>query len=335
MKKNITLSTFFILAAVLLSSLVHAAPLTLPAAVGEAMSANPDLKKLELSADSASWRKLEALSGHLPQISLNATHFLSAKYSRLKVNLGAAPIDFPSAFPQDDMSVEASLTLFDGFRTLNLYRAALLEAEAASLEYERARFKLHEAVQLHFYKALAALELSHVADQNIKTLEQHLSLVQMGERAGTGTRVDVLRIESQLEEARAEKLLNDDNVDVARRELSEILGEESDPRQLEGTLPIPRAELISADLRPDVSSRDDVQAQIRREQAQDRLNTAAASFWLPKVSVFGTEDFYKFGSFDPAILTNTSYQSAYSVGLRLTWNLFDGGASIAKKSASR
>lgn len=314
------------------SSWADNAKLGLDEVVEVAKTNNPDLKKYELSADSKSWGKLEALSEHLPHIGINGTHFLDAKYAVLGVVFGGNPIQFPSAFPQTSFDIEASVLLFDGFGAINRYRAALLEAEAAELELKHARFKLDEMTAIRFYQALAAQELALVADQNIETLEQHLELAQVSEKAGFSTKVDVLRLESQLEEARAEKILATDNVVIARQALNEAMGIEKDDRVLDGSLPTPNGKKVPANLSLDISQREDIQAQERSEQAQQKLNSAAYSVWFPRISFFGLEQFYKFGNFDPVILSNSSFQNAYSYGFKLTWNLFDGGASIAKKA---
>jgi outer membrane protein TolC len=49
------------------------------------------------------------------------------------------------------------------------------------------------------------------------------------------------------------------------------------------------------------------------------------------VALFAQQDFYKFGTFDPAIESNSNMQNASSVGIRLKWNLFDGGYFYAKQ----
>jgi outer membrane protein TolC len=315
-----------------LSTPAMADPLTLTDAVATARARSPELQKAELSADAAGWGKLEALAEHLPHLDARGTHFLGAKYSNLNVLFGGDAITFPSAFPQTELSLEASVLLFDGLGAINRYRAARLESEAAELELGRARLALEEGVATRFHQALAAQELAKVADQDIETLEQHLKLARASQRAGFSTNVDVLRIESQLEEARAERILATDNVVTARQALNEAMGVESDARPLAGTLPVPDPRRVPPELALDVSRREDLMAQTRREQAADRLSAAAASHWFPRVSLFGAEQFYKFGDFDPAILPNATFQNAYSFGLRLSWNLFDGGAAIARSA---
>jgi outer membrane protein TolC len=306
--------------------------LTLTNAIETARNNSPELKKVELAADSSSWSQLEALSEHLPHLSVNGTHFLGAKYALLGVVFGGSPIRFPSAFPQTGIDIEASILLFDGFGAINRYRASLLESEAAQFELNYAKFKLEEWIQVKFEQVLAAQEFAKVADQNIQTLEQHLQLARASQHAGFSTNIDVLRIESQLEEARAEKILTSDNVAIARQALNEAMGVDKDERSLEGVLLFPDRNKIPANLTLDLSQRQDLQAQSHREQAQDRMSSAAGAFLFPRVTFFGVEQFYKYGNFDPVILPNDSFQNAYSFGFRLNWNLFDGGAAIARKA---
>lgn len=263
---------------------------------------------------------------------VHGTHFFDAKYANIGVLFGGAAAQFPSAFPQTEFNIEASLLLFDGWGAINRYKAASLEREASQHELNYAEFRLEELVKMKFHQVLAAEEFVKVADQNIQTLEQHLKLAQASLRAGFSTHIDVLRIESQLEEAKAEKLLSSDNVLVAKQELNEVLGVEDSPYQLEGQLPIPNVHVVPIGLKFSVERREDIQAESQKEAAQDRVRVASSSFWSPKILLFGSEQFYKFGNFDPAILPNSAFQNAYAIGVRFSWSLFDGGASIARKA---
>lgn len=304
--------------------------LKLDEALAIARSHSAALRKAELQADSAGWGKLEALSDHLPHLEARGTHYLDAKYPKLGVLFNGNAVQFPSAYPQTNLDLEASILIFDGFGAINRYRASLFESEASELELTHMKFELERTVRVKFYQALAAEQLERVADQNIETLEQHLKLAQASERAGFSTNVDVLRLESQLEEARAEKLLAIDNVELAKQSLLEAMGVENEARLLTGVLPNPEERKLPEGLSLDVARRDDLQALSRRELERARLSTAAASSWFPKVTVFGNKLLYKYGDFDTAILPNFAYQNAYAVGLRLTWSFFDGGASIAR-----
>lgn len=306
--------------------------LTLPSAIAEAEDNNPELKRLKAVAERISWTKLDAMSGHLPHLSANYDHFMEAKYMRETVILNGSPIDFPAGFPQDNLTLDVSWTLFDGFQSYNKYKAAELNSQAADLDVSRARFKLDRELRSLYYQALAAQKLAEVAAQNVKTLESHLSTVRLTERSGYGTRFDVLRIQASLEEARAEQDAAQNNVVVARSALSEGMGYEvADERPLQGTLPVLQENDIGHELTLALEKRDDLQADMRREEASSKMSFAAKGTWSPTVSLFAEDQFYKFGTFDPDIGSNGTYQNDYSFGIRLHWDIFDGGSSIAKQ----
>lgn len=308
------------------------APLTVDAAVAEARANNPDVRRLEARADAAGWRRAASFSGYLPHLSVEATHLFDAKYARLNVVFNGNPVGFPSAVPQDNIFLTASLNVFDGFATFNNYRAASLEKEAAEHDMAALAFKLDREVRLRFQDFLAASALRDVADQNIGSLEEHLSLARATERSGMGTRFNVLRLEAQLEEARAEKTLAEDNVTLARTRLSLAMGRETaDERAVDGALPVPVADDAVRALTPDVSAREDLQADRARESAFDRRAAAANAMWFPKISLYAQEQLYKFGGFDPVILPNSSLQNAHTIGVSLKWDFFDGGESFAKR----
>lgn len=304
--------------------------LTLEVALREAPDGSPELKRAKALADAASWRTWEALSAHLPQLTASATHFFDAKYQRSHIRLGGNEVVIPGGYPQTQATLEASWMLFDGLASWNRYQAARMASQAESLQFSRSRFLLEQEIREKFYQALASKVLVEVADQNIRSLEEHLALETARARAGTATQVDSLRVDAQLEEAGAEKLLAIDNFEIARNDLRRAMGQEEDQREPVGELPEPQDREVQSGLSLDLGQREDLEAQARRESAADRAATASALFWVPKLAVFAQKSWYKFGNFDPAILPTASYEDAYAVGLRLSWNLFDGGASFAR-----
>ncbi len=309
--------------------------LTLNNALTMARSHNPELKKLDFQSDAARLGKWVAISGYLPHISASASNYFDADYAKEGVILGGSSIFMPMAFPQVQMDINASLTVFDGLATYNMYRAACDTAEAAHLQYQRAKFKLDESVRMQFWRALAAADLVRVAKENIKTLQNHLKLVKARRYAGVSTNYDVLRIEAELDDADADLLLAQNNEADSRRQLLDILGVSRNRERhlkLNGTLPIPTAERVPPGLQLNLSQRPDVEAQTKMEMAASRKNKAALGEWFPRVNLFATEQFYHYGAFSPLVVDQPGYQNAWAYGVRLTWNIFDGGRSIADKS---
>ena len=314
------------------SGLSAAQGLTLSQALLEAKDNSPDLRQLRAKAERLSWAKFDALSTYLPHISASYEHFFDSHYMRQAVVFGGDIVNFPAAYPQNTLNIDAEITLFDGLGGVRRIQGARLEAEAADLDLKHASTKLEQAVRTAYYQALASQKLAEVAGQNVKTLENHLARAKVTEQAGYGTGFDVMRIEATLEEAGAEKEAAENNVHISRDVLTELLGrKDTDDRPLEGELPVFTANDIPKNVAIEIENRDDVQAQFKRDSAAEKQAVAAHAFWFPSFSVFADEQYYKFGNFDPAIQANDHYQHDWAVGLRLKWNLFDGGHSYAQQ----
>ncbi len=306
--------------------------LTVTDAISEAEQNSPSLKQLNAHVEKVSWEKLDAWSAYLPHISANYNHYFKSSYMKENVVFGGSALEFAAAYPQDNLNLEAEITVFDGFAGYRRIRAAGAETEAAQLDFERAKFQLNQSVRIAFFQALAAQKLFEVAQVNVKTLEEHLLRTKLSERTGYGSRFDVLRIEATLEEARAEQEAADNNVYISRSALTEILGMTTvDTRPLIGDLPILKETDVPKDLAFQVEDRSDLQAQFKRDEAAHHESWAARGAYMPSISVFANEQFYKFGNFSPSVLPNDDYQQAWAVGLRLKWNLFDGGHTWANE----
>ncbi len=306
--------------------------LSLAQAIYEAKKNNPELNKLRAQAEKTAWTKLEALSSYLPRVSVGYDHFISSEYMRENIVFGGAVINFPAGYPQDNITLDATLTVFDGLEGLHKFRAASLNAEAADLEVTRAKFQIEETVRSAFFRTLAAQKLVDVAHENIKTLQEHLEKAHLTEKAGFGTRFEVLRIEATLEEARAELEQADARYHDSWSDLNEVMGLEGESEApLEGELPVLTESDVPASLSLSPIDREDLTAQRKREEAAHEMRSASYGFWFPSISLFAEEQYYKFGDFDAAIQANSSLQNASMFGVHLKWNLFDGGYSYAKQ----
>jgi outer membrane protein TolC len=300
----------------------HGAALDVDSAVAAARQSNPRWLQARAVAEEAAWQPLEALSGNLIKLSVSGTHLFNVKYQLVDLTLGGQAIEFPEIYPQTQLALTASWTLFDGFKTPRETSAAYLTSRAANLELERAAFQLERAVRLRFHQALAAQALAEVAEQNVRTLEDHLKRAQALLRSGEATRFDVLRIQVQLEEAIPEKQAADDAIVIARRALTESMGGEGEGRELAGKLPDPREGRVPPELVVDLSARPDLRAVALRSDAADELRGAAGAWWWPRFSLFAQLEGYN--NFDASLTSN--YRNDYAFGLSLSWSLFDAQA---------
>lgn len=301
--------------------------LTLDQAIQEARSRNPEYLRSQAAADEASAREFEALSGYLPRLTASAGYLFKYQFMifPLPASFGGGSIPAPN--PIAISTFDLGINVFDGFRTTNTYRAARLENDAARREASWAELQLDGRIRLLFYRALSAQLLADVADQNVKTLQDHLAKTKALLSGGASTKLDTLRVEVQLSEAMPDQIQAHDNVVLSRKELAEGMGLESDERPVSGTLPVPNQRELPADLKLEATRRDDLIATEERADAASKTHLATYSPWIPQVSLLAEYQYYYNNPNQP--IAWTSFLDAYSFGIGLTWNIFDG-ANIAR-----
>lgn len=286
---------------------------------------NPKLKQMQSDVAISDANKLKSISAHLPQISLSGRHLFSEKFQSEEIALGGPPVNFELIEPYSDISATISLMVFDGFSTWNNYKAAKSNFSAAELNFNRSKFQLYEEIKMKFYQALGAKDLVDVAEQNVQVLEKHIQDIKNQIKGGVATQLDELRIEVQLEDAQTEFLSAKDNLVLAEAKLAQVLGVEKLPTSVVGAMPVISIEVIN---KADFGSgqRDDQRAQELKEEGNLYLSQAAKGQWLPKLNLYAKQSWYNNSN---AAVPDAKFKDAYWLGLNLTWNLYDGGATWA------
>ncbi|MBC7690827.1 MAG: TolC family protein [Methylotenera sp.] len=306
--------------------------LNLNDAVQEAVAHSPRLAQAQASREESFWKKTEALSGFLPSVNVTAQHFFAKKYQFTDIVFGGAPASIPGIFPTSAAALNVSIPIFDGFQNVHRYKAAGLQASAAESDLQWAEFQLQKDIQLKFYQVIAAREIQAVAEQNLKTLQDHYDQVKTLKSGGVATLYDVLRVDVQLNEAKSEILNTQDNYALARQRLITAMGIEKDDREVAGSLPVPETGRLTEVSGTDMKSRPDLEALEKRFQASEQLESASGSFLIPKITLAG--QYSSYNNLNDSIRDFDRYRSAYNLGLFLNWNLFDGMASIARSKES-
>jgi outer membrane protein TolC len=297
------------------------AALSLGQAQQEALDHSPLYLLAQAKDAEENWGKVAAGAAFMPRVDLQATHFSNVKFQTLAIPGGV----FDEVFPYSSLGFNGEWTLFQGFAGLSRLHAADLAAKAADLEEDWSLFTLKQDVRLKYYQAITAQKLAGLADENVKTLEDHLRIVQDLLDNGQATRFDVLRVEVQLSEARTERLSAQDKVVLARRKLTQSMGLDLDQRALAGDLPVPGS--ITPPAAADLDKQGDLRAKALQAQAAESGHMADFGAWAPKVSLVGGYQWYNNVQMDVNDLHD--YNKAYQLGLELDWNLFSGGASLA------
>jgi outer membrane protein TolC len=263
-----------------------------------------------------------------------ARRLFDVRYSYLNVAFGGSPtpFQFPGIYPKTTVAFDARFDLFDGFKNFHQLDAADKEHQAARILSDWTLFQVQEQVHLKFYQALAAKMLSELADQNVKTMEDHLRVVHHELKNGQATKYDVLRVEVQLSEAQSDKIETDDLVALSRESLAQTMGLKSDNRELSGKLPMVNVdEVLKTISGMDWKSRPDLKAKELQAKAALDQSAAADAYWIPRVSLIGEYQFYNSPDYLATGLTDSSdLRTNYFVGAAASWDILDGGISLAK-----
>jgi outer membrane protein TolC len=123
---------------------------------------------------------------------------------------------------------------------------------------------------------------------------------------------------------------------LTRESLAQTMGLKKDDRPLSGDLPVVNTDKIVAQL-TDVNfdERPDVKAKIMQAEAAQDQSAAVGSFWVPKISLVGEYQFYNIDDYlSTGLSSNDDFRTDYFLGATATWDIFDGGISLAKAKES-
>lgn len=304
--------------------------LTLDEAYNAGGAHSHDLQEMRLHVESSNLDKTRARSSFLPKLNLNANHLFDEKFQELEVEFQGNNFVMPATQPYSSLGVTASYEIFSGFKGLNELSAAKTAYQASQHRLNRAEQELQVHIRNLFYRALGSQVLVAVTQQNIETLEGHMKDVRSRERSGVSTKFDSLRVEVQLEEAQTDKLRAETEAVVARAKLFELLGVKDDGQPLQGKLPDDFTKLNLNNASLDKVQREDREAQILDVKRSEYTAKAARAHWMPRVSVFGSQEWYN-NINHSTWQDDNRFKSAYSLGVTLNWNLYDGGADLARQ----
>jgi outer membrane protein TolC len=294
----------------------------------------PTLKKANSVSEEASWNRAEASSVFFPRVKVGAARLVDKQYMLLDFTLPGAPgpSSIAQVIPTTNFTLNADWLIFDGFGFINRFQSAKSFERAARAESEWTQFKTRHDLTLAYYKALAAKTLREVAEQNERTLQDHLNDARLFKKAGLTTNFDLLRVEVQLSEAKSEVANARDNEAMAILQMGDLTNQHYDNVEVTGQLPI-LTNKIPKDITADSVQRKDLQALGERVEGLSALASASQKEWSPKVALFAEYDHYN-NRGDSLEWGNSEFRDAHTVGVQLTWTVFDGTGRWARQKAA-
>ncbi|MBH8551983.1 TolC family protein [Nostocaceae cyanobacterium CENA357] len=182
-------------------------------------------------------------------------------------------------------------------------------------------------VTTDYYNLQQRDEQVRIAQSSVENAQASLRDAQALERAGVGTRFDVLRSQVNLANSQQELTNARSQQQIARRQLATRLSlaqsasiSTADPVQLAGLWnPTLEESIILA-----YQNRPELQQQLAQRNINEQQRREALSSLGPQVSLVASYNLLD--QFDDSI----SVTDGYSVGVRATMNLYDGGAARAR-----
>lgn len=305
--------------------------LDLESAVNTALAANPRTKLSETESRIADTMIAEAESGRMPSVDFSQSFTRSnnpvfvfgslLEQGRFReANFALNPLNNPDGLNNFRTAIDARVPIFDRRQTSSRIAQARNSKERADLSQESVRQQLRFDVVRNFYGVILARSMVGVYREAVKSAESNLKKTGDMVEVGMTTRADLLSADVELASILQQKLEAESGLATAAAELNLTLGDKPDlERDLAGSLseiffPVEeQSELIRIALenRPDY-----LRAELDVENSRI-LSKSVNDQKLPEVSAFGN-----FGYSSPYLANGST---DYTVGVTLSYNLFDAG----------
>ncbi len=314
-------------------------PLTVERAVREALAASPWLEQVRqrIAAAGAQVRLAEAAFYPRLVISQDFTATDNPVYALMYIinqKRFSTDINFNSPGQQQNAAsvVQGQWTLFDG--TSRWYTRGAAQAEQASTEADlrAAQNELVAKVTETYYRWLEAMDFVNVASRAVKVARTDEKLAEDRLEQEMALRSEVWRLKANRAAAEGDLVTAKGNARKLRaaveRLLTRRIGDEEIPK-----ISPPAAPTEAAAGRADTLVRKALQ-QRAEMAATEALVTAAVvrvkaakGALLPNVAAHAD---YTWNSWDL-----TDAQGSWMAGVQATWNIFEGGATLARINAAK
>jgi len=309
--------------------------LTIDRALELAVSRNEGLKATRERLRESQANVAGARAAFLPSLDLNFLYTPAQESPLLRIPAGIfGPNEqtFRANLTRENVvRVDVSQPLYTGGRLSHAYGAQAAVQEGSRLDVERAQQALTLRVYETFYAALMADQGVQVTEEGVRIGERHLELAEVRFGAGSAARLDVLRAEVELANARARLIRARSTAAVSYQGLRTILSlPQSEPLRLAGTLDeVPGLPPV-ATLQTAVAARPDIRAIGQQREAAERQVALANAELKPTVALSGNFQYQEDGV--NRLFAGSNRSSQFGVVLRVP--LFNAPAVAATRAAA-
>jgi outer membrane protein TolC len=297
--------------------------LTLQQAIDIAERNNRDVQAARLSVDRSQGAVSEAEAAKAIRVGVTGT--VQNQGAPVLTGLGANQRSTSTIDAQGALS--ANYNLLTSGRDDAQIRAAQEQVKFDQLDLQRVQLKLKSDVIGAYYDLQQADSAVIIGQAAVQDATRSLSDAQLQEKAGVGTKFDILRAQVQLATANQDLVTAQGQQRIARKRVAQLLSVDentefkaADPVSEAGkwTYSLEDSIIIAYRNRPEIS-----QQLVRRNISKEQESVASAANGA-QVSVFANYNMAQNFS------NSTSLQDGYNLGAQLRWDFWDGGAGNAR-----
>lgn len=296
--------------------------LSMREAVERALGNNPSLGASDAQSKSSEEGRKSARGAFGPKLGMS--------YSALKQEIKSQPTTSrPPEFGNWSWGVEVSQTVFQGFRLLNNYQRAALQADSDKASLRNAELSLTEQVQAEFLSCLAAEETVRSESAALARLKDQLRITRAFYEVGLRPRLDVLQAEVDVSQAE-NVLIQAENVKATTlSRLNTLLGMPATALvSYVGKLAyIPFRLSLDECLKRAYAQRPDLYIAAKAVELAKKDQKIVQSDYYPQIEAYynitqrgNTPDLQMSGNYG-------SRSSTWEIGARATWNVFQWGVT--------
>ncbi len=297
--------------------------LTLDDAVRIALESHPEVTVARSQVEAAEARARETRAGTLPSVDSSASYDVSAGRPP------PGPFDVGGGYRA---SVSGSVLLYDFGRTRARVRSSEVSADAVKTDAEAMLRDIVFNVRLAYIDVLEAEAMVQVNEQTLENERRHLRRTEAFVEAGERPRIDLVRFQTRVEEARAALVMAKSDLQTSRARLLRVIGLPGEPTAFaveEPELPNLEVEALTSEelLELAFEERADLEA-ARLSLVAGELGVEATRLRLrPSVRVSAGTSYYGDRFTEPG--------AGASLGVSLSWPLFDGFAASSALEAEQ
>jgi outer membrane protein TolC len=224
-------------------------------------------------------------------------------------------------------SVEANYNILNGGGTDARIQASQEQVKFDELALKTATLRIKADTIAAYYDLQQADSAVTISQASIKDATRSLSDAQLQEKAGVGTKFDILRAQVQLATSNQDLVRAQGQQQTARKRLSQLLSVD-EGTEFRAADPVRETGSWDYSLEDSVvlayKNRPELRQQLVNREIAKQQETASNAANAPQVNLFA-----QYGA-DTGFTANSPLTDGYSLGARVQWNFLDGGSNNAR-----